>query len=1115
MGPKRNSKTANNHTSKNRHKGRAHLDFPIVGVGASAGGLEAFERLFRLVPKDPGMGFALVQHLDPTHASHLTEILSRATRMPVTQVTDGMRVLRNHVYIIPPNTYMGLTDGALKLVPRQPIQGQFMPVDFFFRSLAESQKHRAIGVILSGTASDGAAGSKAIKAAGGVTFAQDPKTAKYIGMPQSSIAAGGVDFVLTPEGIAEELTKIGRHPYFQVVKPEEIEHPTAAPEQESEIREILALMRKSFGVDFSLYKQTTIHRRIRRRMALQSTETIKEYSHFLAAHPSELESLYKDMFISVSGFFREPDSFRRLVRLAFPSIIRNRPAKTPVRIWVPGCSTGEEAYSIAISLLEFMKRRETAPVQIFATDISEDAIQKARRGFFLESDLKAEMDSKRLQRWFVKADDGYRINKTVRDMVIFAKQDVTKDPPFSRLDMLSCRNLLIYFGPTVHKKLIPLFHYSLRPGGYLFLGSAETVGTFSDLFSLVDKTCRFYIKKETAVRPAYEYPSERYLPLHLEQREAPKEPAHPGAAESLKEATDLILLNEYAPPSVLVNDEMDILQIRGRTGDFLEPATGAPTMNLFKMAREGLLADLQSAVQEARKQNTAVVREGIFVKQNHESREISLQVLPVITPTSKERHFLVMFKETKGLPAIRLPKGLAKRQMALRGEVSDQRNMRLQRELETTKAYLESVIDKHEASNEELRSLNEEIMSSNEELQSTSEELETANEELQSANEELTTLNDELHTRNQEASRANNDILNILNSMNLTIIMLDAEMNIRRFTPSAQNVFSLIQSDIGRPIGDIRPKLNFPNPEEAIREVVETGRMLQKELQDDEGHWYSIQIRPYLTTEREVDGAVIALTDIHALVTRKAELERAMTQLRAEAAEREAAEKQLHEMQRRMLQAEISNQREAMAREFHDTLSQTLAAIVMRLEAAEDQIPGDGKALQGHLVKAKEVARDGLDRARRYAWAWRAAGFVKPGELHAALDGLGHRLLDASPIKFHFEGARDRPIIPETAANELSKIAQEALANVLRHSGATDVWVELGGQDDTGNLVVRDNGRGFNVAEARAGTGFGLLSMEERARQIGAQFTLQSQPGQGTKVEVVVPLFLKQAAGDR
>ena len=839
-------------------KGRGGSPFPVVGIGASAGGLEASTQLLKHLPPDTGMAFVLVQHLDPTHASALTEILSRATTLPVTEVTDGMRVEPKHVYVIPPNTNMAILHGVLSLMPRPETHGQHLPIDYFLRSLAEDQRTRAVGVILSGTASDGTLGLKAIKDEGGITFAQDEKSAKYSGMPSSAIAAGCVDRVLPPEGIARELARISQHPY--VMHSPEVQAEPWQPGETDALHKIFILLRTQTGVDFTDYKHTTIRRRIQRRMLLHTIDRMDQYVRFLQDHADEVDALYQDFLINVTSFFRDPESFRTLKKKVFPSLVKNRAPGQPLRVWVPGCSTGEEAYSIAISLQEFLgNKKADTQIQIFATDISEAAIEKARAGFYPKN-IEEEVSPERLRRFFAKAEHGYRINEATRGMCVFARQNAVKDPPFSKLALISCRNLLIYLGSVLQKKLIPILHYALLPGGFLMLGSSETIGSFADLFTLTDKRQKIYSKKQTRAGPMLELAASERLPLSNKPERATEE--LPGVI-SLDKQVDSLLLSQYAPPGVLINNDMQILQFRGNTRPFLAPTPGEASLNLLNMVTEGLRLDLWSAIRKARKTNGHVRKKGLGIGENDRSRRIDLEVIPLKAPSSKEYFFLVLFQEVTVHPVSKTTRD--RRAGRDKGERTEPSLVaRLRHELAATKEYLRTSVEEQEAAGEELRSANEEIQSSNEELQSTNEELETAKEELQSTNEELTTLNEELQTRNYELSQLNNDLVNLLGSTHIPIVIVENDLRIRRFTPAAQAVFNLIPADVGRPLGDIQPKVNVPDLTQLILEVIDTLDTREREVQDREGHWYSLRIRPYKTLDNKIQGAVVALVDIDA-----------------------------------------------------------------------------------------------------------------------------------------------------------------------------------------------------------------------------------------------------------
>ncbi len=770
--------------------------FPIVGIGASAGGLEAFSHLLAHVPEQTGMAFLLVQHLDPKHESRLTDLLAKGTRMPVLEATHGLAVAPDHVYIIPPNTNMAIAQGVLQVTPRGETHGPHLPVDYLFRSLAADQQARAIGVVLSGTGSDGTLGLCEIKAVGGITFAQDEKSARHSGMPRSAMDSGSVDFVLPPEEIARRLSEIGEHPYLAPTPP-----PAEGPaEAEDQFKKILAAVRAATAVDFSEYRDTTIRRRIMRRLALHGQQSLADYAQLLQTDRAEVEALYRDLLINVTSFFRDAAMFEALQSSVFPEIVKGKGPTTPIRVWVPGCSTGQEAYSLAIALVEFFDDKPVRPpIQVFATDLSDPgALEKARAGVYLES-IEAEVTPARLRRFFQKEDHLYRIDKSIRDACVFARQNVTADPPFSHVDLISCRNVLIYMAPLLQKRVVPTFHYALNVPGFLMLGTAETVGEFTDLFEMVDRGHKIYGKKETVGRPAFHFMVEKHG-AHTATTGGRTGPPGFTLADFQKEA-DRLVLGRYAPPGVLVNESFDILQFRGRTSPYLEPPPGAPTMNLLKMAREGLFLELRSALNEARSRNEPVRREGVRVRDEHGVREVILQVLPV-KPTGGGGNLHLVLFEAAGVSAREPAPGQTARGGkappsswltrwfgSLFGErqppepavgarsgdraptdsprsptapAADREVVQLRHELAATKEYLQSLVEQQDSANEELRSANEEILSANEELQSSNEELETAKEELQSTNEELHTVNEQLNHRNVELNQLTNDLTNVL-----------------------------------------------------------------------------------------------------------------------------------------------------------------------------------------------------------------------------------------------------------------------------------------------------------------------------------------------------------------
>ncbi len=832
--------------------GRRQKPFFVVGVGASAGGFEAFAQLLERVPADTGMAFVFVQHLDPTHKSSLTALLSRSTHLEVTEIRQHTRLAPNHVYVIPPNAALAVSRGVLQLSPRKKVD-HYLPIDHFFRSLAQDQGNLAVGVILSGNGHDGAAGLKEIKAAGGITFSQELKSCKFSGMPESALATGCVDCVLAPVEIARELERVAHHEAFGHPEPQE-----APPGAEGDLARILTLLRLQAGVDFSCYKPTTLMRRISRRMVLQKIGSLAEYLKILHRNRSEVEQLFQDILIHVTGFFRDPTAFLALKKRIFPRIIKDKPAGGPIRIWVPGCATGEEVYSLAICVHEFLgKNRNNKGIQIFGTDISENMVAKARAGIYPRS-IESEVSPERLRRYFQKSDGGYQISKFIRDACIFAKQNVVEDPPFSKLDLISCRNLLIYLGAPLQKRVFPTFHYSLRPGGYLMLGSSETIGTFSNLFTLLDKKNKIYLRNDAYSRPEIDYSlTPQTVAPEIRTAKAVREVSH----FDLQKKAEEILIGQYSPPGLIVNARMDVLHFLGRTGPFLEPASGSASLHLLKMVRSELMVDLRTAITQAAKTRQPVRKESVRMRFNGHFRDVTVEVVP-FKNSMPEYFFLILFRDVY-VGTVEEVKAVGGKALGnARQAQAERETQRLRAELGQTKESLQTIIEEQEATNEELKSANEEIQSSNEELQSTNEELETAKEELQSTNEELTTLNEELQNRNSDLGEVNNDLNNLIGSFNMPIVMLSNDLTIRRFTPLAQKIFNLIPGDVGRRLSDINPNIALPDLRGIVSEVIESLNVKEIEVRDPEGHWYSLRVRPYRTAENKIEGAVIVLVDI-------------------------------------------------------------------------------------------------------------------------------------------------------------------------------------------------------------------------------------------------------------
>ncbi len=824
----------------------------IVGVGASAGGIEACGQLLANVPNNRGLSLVIVQHLDPNYRSTLPDILSRRTKLTVTTIENGQKVEPNHVYVLPPDRSVLLEQGALKLVPRKRNNGPPMPIDVFFASLAAHEENCAIGVLLSGTGTDGTLGLKQIKAQGGIAFAQDNQSASSSGMPASAVAAGVVDFVLPPDKIARELVRIAQHPQLRNVKRAKTED--ELPASDGELTRVFSLLRALNGVDFSSYKHSTLKRRILRRMVLVRIPSLREYVVHLQQNPAEVDALFHDLLINVTEFFRDPQAFLALKRKVFPRILKQGGNQSPVRVWVPGCSTGEEVYSLAIALFEFLgKDSNRKPVQIFGTDISEAVLAKARTGIYPES-IAAEVSPERLRRFFHKVEGGYQISKFIRDCCVFARQNLIEDPPFSKLDLITCRNVLIYLGPALQKKVMPIFHYALKTDGHLMLGSSETIGAFASLFNLTDKKNKIYLKRDG--HSPHDVFVPRLMANHLETPQtkaiAPKEVTE----IDLHRQVDGILLSQYAPSGVLVNGKMEVLQFRGHTADFIEHMAGEASLNLTKIVKQDLLVDLRTVLSRATKLDSVVRKDGVPLHHGGKTRQVNIEVIPFRTKPSNERFFLVLFEDG---PMLQTPTATGDGKSA-RARTSEA--ARLREELTSTKESLQAIIEEQEATNEELKSANEEIQSSNEELQSTNEELETAKEELQSTNEELTTLNEELQNRNAELSQVNNDLNNLLASVSMPILMLGNDLTIRRFTPLAERFFNLIPGDLGRRITDINPNIVIRDLERMVSDVIETLRIQEQEVQDREGRWYSLRVRPYRTSDNRIDGAVVMLVDI-------------------------------------------------------------------------------------------------------------------------------------------------------------------------------------------------------------------------------------------------------------
>jgi chemotaxis methyl-accepting protein methylase len=875
---------------------QAAASFPIIGIGASAGGFEALEQFMTHVPQESGMAFVIVQHLDPTRKGLMPELLQRCTRMKVMQVKDRMRVRPDHVYVIPPNKNMSILHGVLHLFEPSAKRGLRLPIDFFFGSLAQDQQQKAIGVILSGMASDGTQGLRDIKEKGGLAVAQEPSSAKFDSMPRSVIDAGLADIVAPAEELPGRIMAHLEH----VPRAALTEIPVDSS-MRGALEKILILLRSRTGHDFSYYKKNTLYRRIERRMGIHQIDKIASYVRFLNENPEELDLLFRELLIGVTGFFRDPDVWRLLREKTLPELLAHHPTRL-LRAWVAGCSTGEEAYTLAIvfrEVVETLKPGKNFKLQIFATDLDRDAIDKARQGVFSDK-ISADLTPEQLRRYFTEEEGGYRVRAAIREMVIFSPHSVIKDPPFTKLDILSCRNLLIYLTPEIQQKIFPLFHYSLTPGGILILGNAETIGHFTGLFATVSSKSRIYERLDSAVRlDPIEFPSS-FSPAFSVASDAPD--GRP-PIQNLQTQTEQLLLRRFAPPSVLVNESGNIIHISGKTGKYLEPAAGKANLNVFAMARDGLRHELTSAFEKALRQNGPVSVRGLKIGTNGGTQHADLIVERLEDSEPLAGLVIIVFYDIEAPVEAKNPARTAK------DNAKHPRLAELELELRQNREELRNTREQMQTTQEELRSSNEEMQSTNEEMQSTNEELTTSKEEMQSLNEELQTVNAELQGRLDELSLTNNDMRNLLNSTEVATVFLDKELRIRRFTKQAAKITTLIPGDVGRPISDIACDLLYPELSGDAREVLRKLGSVEKAIHTSESTWFSARIMPYRTLDDHIDGVVISFWDItdakeleaklqemqraleNRLKGKSTELDKAQTDLKAEREKPKAAPK--------------------------------------------------------------------------------------------------------------------------------------------------------------------------------------------------------------------------------
>ena len=1080
----------------------------IVGIGASAGGLDAFTRLLRSLPADTGLAYVLVQHLSPDHDSQLSEILARSSPIPVRQARDGLALEANHVYVIPPNATMSAVDGHLRVVQRPDRPQPHLPVDAFLSSLAEVHGAAAIGVILSGAGSDGARGIQDIKEVGGITFAQDSASAIHPSMPEAATATGSIDFVLPPEEIAARLAEIGR--FVARTSSERGVPDDVSASASDDLRAIFKLLRQRTGVDFTHYRAGTVQRRIVRRMLVHRIRGRAEYAAYLRDTPAELDLLYEDLLIGVSSFFRDPEVFAELRETGFPALLRGRAPGSPLRVWVAGCSGGEETYSLAIALLEFLDEAGAEiPIQVFATDLSESAIARGRAALYPES-ISEHVSPERLRRFFVPDHGKYRIAKFVRDLCVFSRHNIVSDPPFSHLDLISCRNVLIYFDVSLQRRVFPIFHYALESHGLLLLGSAESPGAGLDLFEPIAKHHKLYRRRNVATRVLdidFGTIVNRIAASGRSAGEPPESFPAPVPRSALAAAFDRVILGNFAQQGVIVDEQLSVLHFRGDTSNLLSHAPGNATLNLLQLARSELVPPLRSALARALGNGEPTRERHVELEDAGVTRHLSIDVFPLPAPTHATRTFVVLFVDdpdgssraaSSGGPGARRSREPRTQQSA---EMESLRN-----ELAAMKAYVATLVEEHEATIEELRA---------------------AGEEIQSTNEELTTLNEELSHRNQELGELASDLANVFASTTIPIIIVGRDLRIRRFTPASNRVMRLIPTDVGRPLGDVRLSFALPDLEQLVTTAIDTLAPAELSVHDDANRWWSLTIRPYQTIDRRVDGAVLVFSDIDA--SKRAEerassasaesrqalevaeearavaLDRANEALATGMADRERAEIDRNALLRRLDSAQ-EEERRRLSRELHDEVGQHLTALGLGLEALSriappnSEIDRRAEELQSLTSSLSRELHDISVRLRPKI----LDDFGFEAALASFVDGWSRRTNIA--VDFHAATAATR--LPPLVENAAYRIAQEALTNVAKHSKATRVSVVVERRDGHLHTIVEDNGTGFDVVALRdsSNRGLGLLGVRERVALLGGTLEIESATEQGTTVFVRLPI---------
>lgn len=1106
----------------------------VIGIGASAGGLEAFTRLVNGLRPGTGLAYVLVTHLDPVHESLLPEILARTAPVPVSAAVDGVLIEADHVYVIPPGAAMTVADGHLRIVQRERARGVHTVIDGFLESLSQVHGSEAVGVILSGAGSDGSQGIEAIKERGGITLAQDPGSAQFPSMPDAAIATGCIDFVLPPEGIAEQLLKIGR---LSATSAHRDTSAIAEATDHDDVERILGLLRTRTATDFRHYRDGTVQRRILRRMLAQRSENHGEYLAAVRANPAELDLLHGDILIGVTRFFRDPEAFAALKADGFPQLMEERSPDAPIRVWVAGCSGGEEAYSVAMSLLEYLTQAGSdAEIQIFATDLNVAAITRARAALYPHS-IEDDVSAERLSRFFVREEGGYRVRRSVRDLCVFATHNLVQDPPFSQLDLITCRNVLIYFDEILQDRATKVFHYGLRNNGVLMLGAAESVP--SALFSPLDKPHRIFRRQPGAHhrldlldRAGLAYPISRTPGLE------PGRPLERSTTHTVQQDADRAVV-ECMAPGIVINEQLEITQFRGDTTGFLQHAPGVASLHLLKLVRPEFLPRLRAAVERATHNAGAIREANIALRDGDSVRHVSIDVIPFRSGPARDRFFVILFDDSSSAE-LRLPapdraakhgsrsstaasavaRGVAEGVNQPPSQGAAREIAELREELVEAKRYLQDVIEQYEAANEELRAASEEIQSSNEELQSTNEELETTKEEVQSTNEELTTVNEELRHRNREMAAISSDLANVFSSTQIPVLIVDSALTIRRFTPVTASVMKVIGTDIGRPLSDIKLRVDLPDLEDRVARTIQQLELSQADVMDDQGRWWALTIRPYLTVDRKVDGAVLVFTDIdaakkygeqaHASLTERTKLLAETELARAEASAANLAKFAFlanisHDL-RTPLNA-ISGYTDLMELGVHGPLTPAQEADLARIKRNARHL----LSLINDILNFAKVERGQLDLN---------IVSVPISDALAALTDMTSPQLRAKGLRFDVVGC-DGAVLADR--EKLQQVLLNLVTNATKFTVAGGIAVRCSHVGPVVQIQVRDTGPGIPADQRERifepfiqvgrsltdvkheGVGLGLSISRDLTRAMGGDITVESTIGRGSTFTVTLP----------